>query len=175
MAGQYLGNYIAPVNFRCHIWPVDFCFGSTVLAGIKPRCILGPIFGRRKIFGQCLGNYIAPVYFRFRIWPGNFFWQHSPGQYIWHSRIPRVPGIRPARNTVPVPGMEVVGTLWCPYVMACHPITISNKWYHNGTTSYMKNKLSNPSHSIIVAPPAHNLSQEVENHSYATKPFFPRL
>ena len=90
------------------------------LAGIKRRCILGPIFGRRKIFGQCLGNYIAPVYFRFRIWPGNFFWQHSPGQYIWHSRIPGVPGIRPARHTVPVPGMEVVGTLWCPYVEEDH-------------------------------------------------------
>ena len=112
---QCLGNYIVPVHFRFHIWPVDFCFGSTVLAGIKPRCILGPIFGRPKIFSQCLGNYIVPVYFRRRIWPGNFFWQHSPGQYIWHSRIPGVPGIRPARHTLPVPGMEVVGTLWCPY------------------------------------------------------------
>ena len=116
MAGQYLGNYIAPVNFRCHIWPVNFFFGSTVLAGIKRQCILGPIFGRPKIFSQCLGNYIAPVDFRCRIWPGNFFWQHSPGQYIWHSRIPGVPGIRLAWHTVPVPGMEVVGTLWCPYV-----------------------------------------------------------
>ena len=34
-----------------------------------------------------------------------------PDRYIWHSRIPGVPGIRTVWHSVPVPGMEAVGTL----------------------------------------------------------------
>ena len=34
-----------------------------------------------------------------------------PATGRWHSRIPGVPGIRPARHSVPVLGMEAVGTV----------------------------------------------------------------
>ena len=43
--------------------------------------------------GTCVGHIIVPATGR------------------WHSRIPRVLGIQPARHSVPVPGMEAVGTV----------------------------------------------------------------
>ena len=36
---------------------------------------------------------------------------------IGNSRIPGVPGIRTIRAHCSVPGMERVGTVWCPYVL----------------------------------------------------------
>jgi hypothetical protein len=68
--------------------------------------------------GECSGHLIGPVHLKWHNMTGpQFLAAQCPGQYMWHSRIPGVPGIRPARHTVPVPGMELVGTLWCPYVI----------------------------------------------------------
>ena len=71
--------------------------------------VLGPLY---KYFGHVIGMPVRLV----------FLAVQCSGQYIWHSWIPKVPGIQPAQHSVPVLGMEPV-TVWCPSVEAASSFT----------------------------------------------------
>ena len=60
-----------------------------------------------QFFGLSWPEYMAASAIAF-VFVGHI---NVPATGRWNSRIPRVPGIRPARHTVPVPGMEAVGTM----------------------------------------------------------------
>ena len=42
---------------------------------------------------------------------------------VRYSRIPGIPGIRTLQHSVSAPGIEQVGTVWCPYVLLLHMTT----------------------------------------------------